>query len=908
MEPGTRISHYDIAEKLGQGGMGVVYKAWDHKLRRMVALKFLPAPAAGDGAQAARFHQEALAVSALNHPNIATIYDIEEADGHPFLALEYLPGGTLQSALEQLRSAGQQISLQQGLAYAIQIAEALAHAHRNGVIHRDVKTANVMFAQSGAVKLTDFGLAKTAESSGVTRTGTVMGTPATMSPEQARGLKTDERSDIFSAGAVLFELFTGRLPFQGDNPAAVLYQVVHEEAPALSRFRPGIPPALEQIVSKALKKDPAERYQTAAGLASDLRALHRELLTGSSATDHAARRGDLETVVIAAGGGMSEERSGRGATSGASNGARGWRRICAHRSIFTGASLVAIAAVALGLWWAWPEPETRLAILPFENLGADASDQALADGFREALIGQLAGLERPRGLLVVDVSKSQVDSREIGEPSDARSRLGANLVMTGKLIRTGPKPQLVVRLEDPQSLEERGAQTIDVESGDFSAATSNVVRMLKVGIGARLRLAREPGGSSNPQATRLYIEGRGHLQHDGGLMHADDLDAAAQAFREAITQDTRYALAWSGLAYTLSKKSHLDHDSALLEEARQDALRALALDNRSAYAHIAMAQVSLEGGAREAAERELRAALKIEPENAKAYRLLGDSYEARGDYKSAEATYQDAIRMRPGDADGYNHLGAFYYRRNRPDLLPKAERQFLNAIALARYNYKAHNNLAAVYFKLEHYRDAIEHLKTSLSIAPSPNGHNNLGTVYYYTGLYDEAAAEFRNAAEGASSNYMYWGNLADAHRWAGREDEAAVNYRKAIDLLKADPHVNPALQHATLAMYHASTRHHGALAAEDREQARKEIETAAKLESHEPDPPHAEIGFRKVLVYAQTGDLDQAFDALAKLLQTAPAKLQEIEKSPALKEFRKDRRFSRVAGFEDNSKSGGNN
>jgi eukaryotic-like serine/threonine-protein kinase len=894
MERGSRISHYEIAEKLGQGGMGVVYKAWDHKLRRMVALKFLPASAAGEGAQAARFHQEALAVSALNHPNIATIYDIEEAEGHPFLALEYLPGGTLQSALDQLRSAGQQISLEQGLEYAIQIAEALAHAHQNGVIHRDVKTANVMFAQSGAVKLTDFGLAKTAESSGVTRTGTVMGTPATMSPEQARGHKTDERSDIFSAGAVLFELFTGHLPFHGDNPASVLYQVVHEEAPALSRFRPGIPPALEQIVSRALKKDPGERYQTAAGLASDLRELHRELLTGSPAlaADHAARRGDLETVVLAAGRGTWDERTGLSAASGAGNGVRGWRRICSHRSILTITSLAAIAAAALGLWWAWPEPETRLAILPFENLGANASDQALAEGFREALIGKLAGLERPKGLLVMNVSKSQMGSKEIGEPSDARRRLGANLVMTGELIRTGPRPQLVVQLEDPETLEPR-AETIDVESGDLSAATGDVVKMLNMGIGARLRLAREPGGSSNPQATRFYVEGRGHLQHDG------ELDVAAQAFQDAVAKDPKFALAWVGLAEAKRRKYNLRRDGALLEEAGKYASQALKLASGLAEAHIVMAQIQLDRGDHGSAEQELNTALKIEPANASAYQVLGDLYLAQNEYVRAEKTYQHAIEMRPGDPEGYNRLGSYYYHRNQDELLPNAERQFLNTLQLAAPdNYRAHYNLGAVYFRMERYRDAIEHFNKSLLIAPSVNGYSNLGTVYYYAGLYDDAAEEYRKAAEGARSNYEYWGSFADACRWAGREDEAAVNYRKAIDLLKADPHVNPALQHATLAMYHVSIRHRGALAAEDRQQARKEIEMAARLESQQPDAPHAEIGFLKVLVYAQTGDLDQAFEALAQLQKTASAELHDIERTPALKEFRKDRRFGRIAGL----------
>jgi tetratricopeptide (TPR) repeat protein len=313
----------------------------------------------------------------------------------------------------------------------------------------------------------------------------------------------------------------------------------------------------------------------------------------------------------------------------------------------------------------------------------------------------------------------------------------------------------------------------------------------------------------------------------------------------------------------------------------------------------------LDQGNHGSAEQELNAALKIEPANATAYQVLGGLYLAQGDYPRAEATYRHAIEMRPGDAEGYNRLGVYYFRRNQLEFLTNAERQFLTALQLAPYNYRAHYNLGAVYTRMGLYRDAVEHYRTSLFIVSSVNGHSNLGTAYYYAGMYDDAVEEYRNAAEAASSNYMYWGNLADAYRWAGKEDEAALNYEKAIKLLKADPHVNPALQHATLAMYYVSMRHHGALAVEDREQARREIEIAARLESQQPDSPHAEIGFRKVLVYAQTGDLDQAFDALAQLRKTAPTKLRDIEKAPALKEFRKDQRFSRIAGFEDNGKSG---
>src|SRR5262245_45501467 len=263
MSEAKTIGHYEITEKLGEGGMGVVYKAWDQKLRRHVALKFLPPRPTDSVGQAARLRQEAHAISALNHPNIATIYDIDEAEGQFFLTLEFLPGGTLQSHIDQLKAAGKSIKLEQGIEYAVQIAEALAHAHGHGVIHRDVKTGNMLLSESGSLKITDFGLAKLLASDGtMTEPGKVIGTPATMSPEQAEGLEADARADIFSAGVVIFEMFTGELPFKGTTPAALLYQVVHTTPPPLSQFRADIPIALEQILQRTLQKNPADRHQS----------------------------------------------------------------------------------------------------------------------------------------------------------------------------------------------------------------------------------------------------------------------------------------------------------------------------------------------------------------------------------------------------------------------------------------------------------------------------------------------------------------------------------------------------------------------------------------------------------------------------------------------------------------------
>src|SRR5579872_2672995 len=255
--------------------MGVVYLARDQKLQRMVVLKFIATRLSEDPDRIARFKEEGKALSALNHPNIETIYDIEECDGEAFLVLEYLPGGTLSTVLGALKRDQHNLPFDRAIQYGIDIAEGLEYAHRHGVIHRDIKTSNLMLTEGGAIKITDFGLAKLADGIQVTATGTTVGTPSYMSPEQAEGRTVDQRSDIFSLGVVLFELIAGRVPFQSSTPAGVLYEIVHKPVPPLREYRSGVPAGLESIVRRALEKNPGERYQSVAPLVSDLRKLQR---------------------------------------------------------------------------------------------------------------------------------------------------------------------------------------------------------------------------------------------------------------------------------------------------------------------------------------------------------------------------------------------------------------------------------------------------------------------------------------------------------------------------------------------------------------------------------------------------------------------------------------------------------
>jgi tetratricopeptide (TPR) repeat protein len=874
MLEGQNISHYELSEKLGEGGMGVVYKAWDRKLNRFVALKFLSGSWADSAEQVTRFQVEAQAISALNHPNIATIYEIDEAGGHCFLALEYLPGGTLKTALDQLAAAGQQLSVEQGLEYALQLTEAVAHAHSHGVIHRDIKSANALFTETGAVKLTDFGLAKLARGSNVTQSGSVMGTPAAMSPEQAQGQETDERSDVFSLGVIMFELFSGELPFRGENSLAVLHQIVNVTAPLLGQRRSGIPVALERIVAKALERDREERYQSAANLAADLRTLRRELLFGST-----VQRSSLETVAI----GTAPVRRRRGPPL--------------KRTLGAAAACVVLGSAG---WLAWPTvrartvswfraqslpAEKRLAILPFRIAGGDSKSHAFVDGLREVVISKLTRIEH-KGSLIVVVSPDEVQAKEVSTAAEAGKRLGANLVMTGNMIQTGGQSQLIVRLEDPgSSTLLPNTETIDLSQPNLMAEAEKVVRMLELELSAGESREIRAGDSPNPEATRFYVEGRGYRT-------AYNFDLAIGAFRDATGKDPNFGLAWAGLAEVLWQKYKTERDPALLAEAVNDATLAVRLNSGLAAVHIAMSQVLREQGKAEAAEQELQAALKIEPSNVEAFRELGLVYENAARNDQAEALYQKTIDMRPNDPAGYRFLGIFYFNRNQQDLLPKAELNLQRAINWAPDSPLANSNLCAVYVRSGRYNDAIEQCKRSVTLEPNARGYTNLGNAYYSLKQYGEAVQPFQQAVNLAQANYQYWGNLGDAYRWAGVHEKANEAYRYAIRLLEKEIDRKNAQSRIRLAVYYASVYALDGNRASNIERSRALSEATGALASARS----SYVLYRAALVYEQVHDRDKALELLneALLAGQSPA---EVQASPVLEQLRKEKRFLQMTG-----------
>jgi serine/threonine protein kinase/Flp pilus assembly protein TadD len=766
--PGTRFGRYEIRSQLGVGGMGEVYLAEDTRLNRTVALKFLPIEVAADQKRMQRFNQEAHAVSALNHPNIITIHEIEQDAPIPYMTTEYIEGVTLRDRMSQGR-----MKLEEALDVAIQTASALAAAHAKEIVHRDIKPENIMLREDGYVKILDFGLAKLMEKRATspeavtqvyTEMGAVIGTARYMSPEQARGLEIDARTDIFSLGIVLYEMIAGRSPFTGATNHEVVAAILKEEPLPISNYYAQAPARLQEIITRSLAKDRDARYQTIKELLDDLKAfrqdfefeikLHaRETGTGAGTT---AGTGTGEFARI-----TNSEPMARPTLSALLERSDQKRR---KMMTFVSVSVLASALIGFALWYfmrAGGQSIDSVAVLPFVNVGGDTNTEYLSDGITESLINSLSQL--PNLKVIARSSVFRYKGREI-DPQTVGRELGVRAVLMGRVVQLGDQLSIQTELVDVDTQTRLWGENYNRKVSDIIALQDEISREISEKL--RLKLSgkeREQLGkryTENSEAYQLYWKGR----YLWNRRRPEDIREAIRDFQQAIDLDPNYALAYTGLAdcYVLGNLLQMSPREAM-PIAIEKTQRALLIDPNLAEALTSLAKIKL-------------------------------SYE--WDWKGAETEFRKALELKPGYATAHQWYGVYLSEMGRHD---ESLGQRRRALELDPLSLSISTGLGRAYFWSRRYDEAIEHLQKTLQQDPKyADTHWSLGLAYEGKKMYEEAIASYQSAISLSKTTEFLEGKpemiaaLGHAYASSGLRDEALKIIEQLKVLIAQQRYVSP--------------------------------------------------------------------------------------------------------------------
>ena len=777
LSPDSQFGRYQIRSLLGVGGMGEVYLAYDTKLRRQVALKLLPAELTQNKVRLARFEREAYAASSLNHPNIMTIHEIGavgEEDGHHFIASEYIEGESLRQHTRHGR-----LELRETLGLTSQIAEALSVAHEAGIVHRDIKPENVMVRRDGYVKILDFGLAKLAHETATaanevnsdaptraapvkTEPGVMMGTATYMSPEQARGLELDSRSDIWSLGVVLYEMVAGKLPFEGGTTTDVLALILHREPPSLLFYQSSLPAELERIVEKTLAKERDARYQTSKDLSVDLKRLKQRLemdaeLERSITPEEEARRTGAEAraTSIRSKPELTNEATVVHTISSAEYVVGEIKRHKRAAAIVLTTLILAIAAVVLYYTYSSRRSPaiSSVAVLPFANLSGDANMEYLSDGVSESLINNLSQLPSLKVISRGSVFKykgKEVDLQEVAQA------LGVQAIVTGRVLQRGDQLQVSVELVNASDKTQMWGEQFNRRATDALAVQMEISQQIADKLRVRLTKAEQQqlvkDTQVNPEAYEQLLKGRFYRVKSG----PDNLRKAVDYYNKAISIDDRYALAYAELASTyrlMGGNSFLDPKEAR-PKAGAAAKKALELDEGLAEAHYAIAV------------------------------LRDDDW----DWSGAEPEFKRAMALNPNLARVHTGYADFLSKMGRHD---QAIAEIKRARELDPLSTSAQANVGYMLYFARQYGQAVEQLKKTLEMDKNFGfAHLMLGYTYDAMGQHNEAVAEYEESIRLQGDNTSSQCYLGYALAKAGRRNDAEA-LRKRLETTKE--YVSPA-------------------------------------------------------------------------------------------------------------------